>query len=92
MAGPASSTPAEVRVVHRPTGMKDRQTTLSVATTAPPERTRTLAKDVFSTRPASAEQTEARHRPRGGPKDAGTCPISMPLDPEPVRRIEEAWY
>ena len=91
-AEPISSTPVEVRVVRWPTGTKDRRTTFSVATTAPPEPTRALSKEALSTIPAESEQMEGGQRPKDGPKDNKMRPASTQLDLEPARCIEEAWY
>ena len=91
-AAPASSTPAKVRVVCRPTRTKDQWTTLPVYTTAPPESMRARSKEALSTKPAWAEQTVGRHRQTDGPKGAGTCPVSRPSGPEPDRWKEEAWH
>ena len=91
-AEPAGSTPAEVRVVHRPTGTKDRQTTLSVATTEPPELTRALLKATLSTIPAEEEQMAGRRRLRDGPKGVERHPASKPSDQELARCREEAWH
>ena len=91
-ADPAGSTPAKVRAVHRPTGTKDRQTTLSVATTKPPELTRSRSKAALSKIPAEEKQTAERRRLRDGPKGVEKHSVSKPSDPELARCREEAWH
>ena len=77
--------------VRQPTGTKDQQTTVSVATTTSPEP-RALLKAAFLTILAEAEKTAGKHRLRDGPKDAEKHPASTPLDLDLVRCREEDWY
>ena len=55
-------------MIRRPTGTKDQRTTLSAATTGPPELTRGLSKAELSIIPAKEEQTEERRKQRLVPR------------------------